>query len=299
MKKALIIYIVLLVGMFTALTLLNARSEYTAEKAIWKINRDFANVAKDPDAIPDAEFQRVFKGYIQFKSKYKYSKLAPIAHVMAARVYMYKKDYVKARGVYEEIAKTYKSNPNIQAQAVFEIAESYNREKNFPNFVATLKRLIKDYPLTELGYQAPITLAEIYLKRGEQDLALQHLNEAVDHYNGLTVQYKNKPDVVFNALRSVSVCYMAMKKWSKAVETLGDILMRFPETKYINTQRADKIITSINMISITKLKDYDLPITIYQNFINKYPKHPYRKALEAMVHSLNVLKEKNVDITTK
>jgi outer membrane protein assembly factor BamD (BamD/ComL family) len=299
MKKTVLIYIGILVGIYVTLSALNVNSEYTAEKAIWKINRDFGTLAKDPEAIPDAEFQRVFKNYIQFKNKYKYSKLAPIAHVMAARVFMYKKDYVKARGVYEEIAKTYKTNPNIQAQAIFEIAESYNRENNFPNFIASLKRLVKEYPLTELGYQAPITLAEVYLKRGEQDLALQYLNEAVDHYNSLTIQYKNKPDVVFNSLRSVSVCYMAMKKWNKAVETLGDILMRFPETKYINTQRADKIITSINMISITKLKDYDLPITIYQNFITKYPKHPYRKALEAMVHSLNVLKEKNVAVTTK
>lgn len=298
MKKSIFIYSGILISVFIVLSLFNIRGEYEAEKAMWRINRDFGRIIKDPDSIPEAEFKSVIKNYLAFKNKYSYSKLAPIAHVLAARVYLIKKDYIKARGVYEEIVKTYKNNPIICAQAIFEIAESYNKENNFQNMVATLKRLIKEYPLTEIGFQAPISLAEHIIKKGDLELGQQYLNEAVDHYNALTLKYKD-PNIVFNAKRSVVVCYMALKKWNKAIDILSEILMNFPETKYLNPQRADKIISSINMISITKLKNYDLPIGIYQDFINKYPKHAYRKALEAMIKSLNLLKEKNVDLVTK
>ena len=298
MKKSIIIYLSILIGVFIVLNLFDIRGEYAAEKAMWRINQKFSRITKDPDSIPEAEFNSVIKNYLAFKNKYSYSKLAPIAHVLAARVYLVKKDYVKARGVYEEIAKTYKNNPNICAQAIFEIGESYNRENNFQNMVAALKRLIKEYPLTDLGFQAPISLAELCIKKGDLELGQQYLNEAIFHYNALILKYK-EPYVVFNAKRSTVICYMALKQWNKALDILSEILIKFPETKYLNPQRADKIISSINMIAITKLKNYDLPIGIYQDFVNKYPKHPYRNALEAMIKSLKLLKEKNVDLTTK
>lgn len=298
MKKSIIIYLSILISVFIVLSLFDIRGEYAAEKAMWRINQKFGRITKDPDSIPEAEFKSVIKNYLAFKNKYSYSKLAPIAHLLAARVYLAKKDYVKAREVYEEIIKAYKNNPNICAQAIFEIGESYNRENNFQNMVAALKRLIKEYPLTDLGFQAPISLAELCIKKGDLELGQKYLNEAIFHYNALILKYK-EPSVVFNAKRSVVICYMALKQWNKALDTLSEILMKFPETKYLNAQRADKIISSINMITITKLKNYDLPIGIYQDFIDKYPKHPYRNALEAMIKSLKLLKEKDVNLTTK
>lgn len=298
MKKRIIIYSGILISVFIVLSLFDIRGEYAAEKTMWRINRDFGRMVKDPDSIPEAEFKSVIKKYLEFKNKYSYSTLAPVAHMLAARVCLLKKDYVKAREIYEEIAKTYKNNPDVCAQAIFEIGESYNREGNFQNMIVALKRLIKEYPLTELGFQAPITLADFFMKKGDVELGYQYLNEAVLRYNALILKNKD-PEIIFNAKRSVVICYMALKRWNNAIETLGEILMSFPETKYLNAQRADKIISSINMIAVTKLKNYDLPIGIYQEFINKYPKHPYRGVLEAMIKSLNLLKKKNIDLITK
>lgn len=298
MKKTIIIFAGILVGLFVLLTILDWKGEYRAEKAIWKINRDFGKISKDPNTIPEAEFQRVYKGYIKFKNQYPHSKLAPIAHMLAARVHVLRKDFVKARGIYEEVIKANKNNPNICAQAVLEIGQSYTQENNFPAMIDSLRRIINNYPLTDLGYQAPLILAESYLKRGDLENGQKALNDAVDHFNGLMIKNKS-PDVAFNSLRSLSICYVAMKKWQKAVDVLGEILIKFPDTHYISAQRADKIITSINMISITKLKNYDLPVSIYQDFIAKNPNHPYRKALEAIIKSINLLKEKNVNVLTK
>ena len=62
---------------------------------------------------------------------------------------------------------------------------------------------------------------------------------------------------------------------------------------------AERMISTINTISIVQLSSYDMPIRIYEEFMQKYPDHPAVKEIERLVDSLKLLREKNVGMNFK
>jgi tetratricopeptide (TPR) repeat protein len=296
MKKTLITLFGFLILAHMVLSIINAKSEYQAERAIWKVNREFAKISKDPTSVPEVSFEKVAKDYERFTKQYPKTVLTPIAHLLIGRVYATAGNYAKSREIYEEVAAKYKDKAEISSQAVFEISRTYFLEKKQQDVISTYVRIRDNYPFTEIGFQVPILIAEYYANIGDSEGSQKALNDAVDYYKKLSDKYKNS-EVEFNALRSVAICYIAAKKWDKAVETLGQTFIQFSDAKHLGGGRADRLIKSINSISLARLKDYDLPIGIYEKFIAQNPKHPFNKKLEEMIQSLKLLKDRSISVS--
>ena len=64
-------------------------------------------------------------------------------------------------------------------------------------------------------------------------------------------------------------------------------------------RRAQNIISTINTLSIIQMKDYDLPIKIYQDFINVNPNHPFNGQIQKLIDDIKLLKEKNINVMMK
>lgn len=290
MKKTLIILISALFLVYALFSFWDYNSDYLAEKTLWKINQQYMPYLKEPSVVPKATFTDMIQEYEKFIIRFPDSRLVPLTQVLIGRVYMAKEEYVTAREKFEDIIRQYSSREQICVESLLEITQTYILEKDSVNVLRMYERLIAEYPLTEAGLQSPLLIAKFFAEQKDASKAQEAFNDALIYYKKLASDNPNTL-VEFNALRLTANCYAAQKQWKKAVMTFGDILLKFPGEP-MNVVKAKKIVRSINNISIYEMKDYDLPISIYKQFIEKYTQHPLNGTYEAMIRSLESLKEK-------
>jgi TolA-binding protein len=298
MKRILSIFCVVLVGLFFLLSVLDYNSEYVAEKTLWGINKDFERLMKDPEFVPGTSFDVVAKSYEDFILHFKDSKLRSVASLHLGEVYISKKDYFTARKHLETVVKKYFDQPKIAAEAIYNIAEIYILEEDFVNALLVYRRLLKEYPLTEKGLQAPLLIAQFYARENNMVKARESFDEAIAYYQKLAVTYSGT-QTELEALRLSASSLLAQNRWREAVEVLGEELYRLAKYRQVNTSRVNTIVRLINTISITKVKDLSLAIGIYKKFIEENKNHPLNSILKEMVENLEGLHNKNVSKKVK
>ena len=88
-----------------------------------------------------------------------------------------------------------------------------------------------------------------------------------------------------------AVCELNLKDWNDAVNTMGELILKYPVGSALK-----EALKAINLISVTKLHNYDIGINIYTRFIRKYPNNPIDPLLKQMIKDLQILKSKNLVI---
>ena len=293
MKKTLINFTVTLVGLFIILSFLDFRGDYVAEQIIWKANIRLSEVSKNSEVIPDKVFKEIADPYRRIIKDFPNSKLVPTAYVFLGRAHIIKKDYDTARRILREAIEKYPQNPGICAEATSTIGSSYERQGDWPKALEAYEKITRDYPLTDLGLSAPLYIANYYVQNSHTINAQNAFDSAVIYYDKIATENPNS-EIEFKSLRLLTSCYLAQKKWREAIDTMGKILLKYP----IPTT-AMPIITTINAITVNQLKDYDVAIGIYQNFIKENARHPLNKTLNEMISALDELKKNNEKGTVK
>ncbi len=293
MKKIIYAYIVILISVFAILSFLDINGEYPAEKAMWKINQQFKTIIADPKAAPPATYKQVTDEYKRFIERFPNSQLVPLAHLFLGRISMVREDYKGAREKFESIVNNYSKENPVGLEALSEIVRSYTLEKDPVNILKTYHRIEQDYPLSGLGLHVPILIAKFHMDQKNTEQAKVALASAIDYYRKMINQYP-KSLVEYNSLRLLATCYMAKKRWSDAVNTFGDLLIKYPDPR--NT---GNIVKAINTVSIKNMGNFDLPISIYEKFIKTYPDHPFNEPLTEVIEKIKELKKQNVDEATK
>lgn len=297
MKKVLSILAGILVGLFIVLSLLD-KSEYGVERKVWLAQKKFERLVQDPKAVPDVEFDNVIKQYTKIIHQHPSSSLTPKIPLQIGKIYTYKKDYPKARETFSETIRRYPQLPELSAEALANIGWTYELEKKWPQALSNYEKIIAQYPLTETGMNTPIYIASYYERNNDAAQAATAYQRAVAFYKKVAAEHPNS-NYEFGALRILSSTYFSLQEWEKGIKTLGKILVNYPTKQYLNAQRADLIIRTINTISVTQLHNYDIPIDIYQEFIEKNSKHPLAKVLNDIISQLKLLKNKNVQVTAE
>lgn len=293
MKRTLIILVSILAVVYIALTVLGSRGEYSAEKAIFRINKKFTKIKDDPLATPEAKYKEVIEDYKSYMKKYQDSRLAPFAHILIGRTYVLKGDHDLARETFERVIQQYGDDkPSLAAQALLEIAASYSNQENVGAIVKTYERLKRDYPATEQGLAAPLTLAKIQASNNPV-AAPEIFAGTIAYYRSL--QSKDPKSVIgFKALNLVAASYMTQQKWREAANTYGELLLEYPQPEYLTVTTANLYLRTINTLALSELKDYDLAIKIYADFIQKYPQHPLTPLMDKLLQGGKELKQKEL-----
>lgn len=296
MKRILIAYIAILVGIFAVLSWLGRNSDYAIEQMVWKVQKEYLDIVKDPKVIPEQTYVKVIKGYQKIIDRYPNSTLTPRIRFLMGHVYFLKKDYETARKKFNELIKLYPSNKALHAEALGAVGRTYEIENDWPQAQRTYDRIMADYPDTPTGFGIPLYLANHYKEQNDYQKTMDAYDRAIKHYLSLTQSNPGSP-IEYNALRYLSNCYLDQKRWREGVETLGEILQKYAKGNYMNIQTADTIIKTINAISVYQIKDYDLPVQIYQNIIQQNPDHPLNAYFQKMIDALNTLKAKSVQVS--
>ncbi len=295
MKKLLLTFLTILLIIYFGLSWADKDSNYAAEKMIWKANQKFYEVARDPEATPDTTFEMLERQYEQVIRRFPRSPIAHDAYLVLARVYLLKKDYAQVRSKVDEILKRYPKNKEVDAEALSISGKSYELAGDWPNALKVYESIIENYPLTEMGLMLPLYLGNYYQSKDDKANTVKAYDNAINHYESLkSVSHDSNVEIV--VLRYLANCYLVRGKWTQAVETMGVTLSRSAALKELTLERADLLLRTINTISTVQLKNYGLPISIYEKFITEHPRHALTPALKKMIGALRKLKENNVTI---
>lgn len=298
MKKHVIILTFILVFIYFLLSFLDRKGEYAAEQLIWKANQKYFKLVKDPTAVPDKNFVDLDYAYEEIIRRFPNSPLSRKASLTIARIYLVKKDYKIAQEKAKKVLASYPQEQEISAEAMSIIGKSYELQSEWGNAVKIYGEISSKYPLTETGMTIPLYIALYYQTLNSSSNAQLYYQKAIHHYRELAQKYPHS-EIGFKSLRLLSNCYFEEKMWLEGINTLGEILTDYSTKEYLPPQRADLIVKTINAVAITHLKNYQIPIKIYENFIEKHPKHGFNKILKAMIASLRTLESRNIEIRTK
>lgn len=297
MKKTLIIFAGILLGTFIVFSLLDT-SEYALEKRIWRVQKQYDQMAKDPKVVPDQEFEDMIFQYRNIVTQYPKSSLAPQVHLQIGRTYILRQDYTKAREAFQEVVETYPGRLSVGAEALSSIGNTYEIQGEVAMAVQTYRRVSEEYTKTELGLNMPLYIANYYLRLNKPTESATALQNAVNFYKKISRENPQSP-LEFNSLRLLVTAYFAQEQWNDGVNVLSRLLLEYPSREYLTLERANLIIKAINTVAVTQLKDYDIPINIYQTFIARNPDHPLNNYLLEVIKSLQLLKDQKVIISTE
>jgi len=281
MKKALSLYLVLLLGVYGVLTTLGSKDTskniYVTEARFWKAKALSQKIVVNPDSTPPPLFEKSRK---QFESIIKdYSDkpmLVKESNLSIAGLLIYEKKYQEARNFLSKVRKDFPSDKAFSARSQFLVGFSYEREGNWE---AALKeyRLLRDrYPESQLGLEIPLYIARHDLKTDSKK-GSESYEAAADYYRQL-IQANPKTPLQFFAMSYLLGGYEEQKRWEKALEVLREIVMTYPRLSRSYFPRIDAY-------SI-RLKQPEKAVAIYQSFIQSYPDHKdaalFRKRMERL-----------------
>jgi len=288
MKKTLFVLFAVLVAVYLFFSFISIKSEYNAEKKLWKINQEYADLLRSPETAPEQGFDELISRYKQYVEEFPASRLKPKVQIMVGRVYLLKKDYDAARMELKKVIELYPDTEELKLESLSAIAKSYELEDRWLDALKIYKEIQRDYPETSVALSVPLYIAQYYQENNKKLEADKAFADAVAYYNQM-VRDTVDPKVEYKALTLLSVCYLAQEKWMETVKVLEKIILKYPIP-----QVTPKIIAMINNISTAKLNDYDIPIQIYKNFLERYPDHQLGGALREMIAAFERFKNENV-----
>ena len=273
------------------LSLLDPRSDYIAEKILWQATQRLSFASKNPEAVPDRDFEQIAAQYQKVIKDFPNSRLVPSAYFFLGNLYSVKKDYETARGMLGEICPKYPGNASLCSEASANIAKTFELEGNWSEALKVYQGIEKAYPLSDLGLTIPLYIANYYARYSHTVNAQEAFAEAAAHYRKLSAEHPNS-EVELKALKLLSGCYLVQKNWKEATAALAEILNKYP-----NSQLVVPTSQAIDSITLTESKDFDAAITIYRDFIAKNPKHPLEKHFQETIQTFEKLKSKKTSET--
>jgi tetratricopeptide (TPR) repeat protein len=293
MRKALLVFFSILITLFFILGYALDTGDYSRERTLWLIERDFQKLADHPESTPQYALDKIVDRYDRFIQKYSRSPLAPKAQLLKGEVYLFKNDYIKAREIFSDVVAKYSYNAEVVAQALIFTARSYEQEDKWKEANAIYERVIKNYPLTTAGFTIPAYLGYYYLSHGKDKEADDAFDDAVMFYQNVANYYPNSP-LEYSALRMVSECRIAQKRWQDALDATRTWMFKYPSNGMLF-----EAIKTINDVCIGYLKEYDCAIDTYNQFIIQNPEHPIRPILQKMITNLQNVKNKKLTTVTR
>ncbi|MCK5014297.1 MAG: tetratricopeptide repeat protein [Candidatus Omnitrophica bacterium] len=294
MKKALVIYLSILVGLFAVLFVLGHKGDYTVERKAWKLYQKHIDIAKDPVVIPDRTFEDVIAEYEKIISQHPDSRLTPGLHIRLGEVYALKKDYAQARKIFNDIIKLHPENQELSAEAMFKIGQTHEFERNWVEANKVYNVIIREYSKTDTAMRVPIYIANYYRNENDFQRTMEAYEVAVRYYKKMASDHDNTR-VGLNATRYLSNCYLEQNRWAEAVETLGVVIEKYVDSGYLTIENADMTIKTINIVSAYQLQDYDIAIKLYQGIIDRNPGHRLNGYLEKVIDAFHQLRGKGVE----
>jgi len=259
-----------------------ANDQFAVEKEFWHLQKQAGKILTNPDATPTRELETAVNKFDTFVKKYPQNYLAIEAEFNIARLYLVKKEFSAARDRLSAIVKKHIKSAVVCSEAAFLTGNSYELANNWDLALQQYKKLIQDYAITPRGLSLPIYIAQQYQTKYQPDKMLEAYQEAITHYRELALKYPDSP-LAFNAHFLVAKCYMVIKDWQNAVNSLRAMI-----EKYKGKVALDEVLMNIAVIYDRQLNDKVKAREALEQLKKDYPKSRLVKAATALLKNQGV-----------
>jgi len=289
MKISLVLLPALLFFIFVFFSAID-RSEYVLEKKMWKIQQQFT-VEAQYGILSKEKSEYLTTMYRNLIQQYPKSGLLPQIYIRIGQIYAVNKDFEKARTSYSEALQRFPQQKDLCSEALLDIGLTYEKENKVAMALETYRQVVKNYPLTDVGLNMPLYIAN-YCHRLNKDVEAQNAFQEAEGFYRNTAQENPNSSKGFNALRFLSVTYLDQEKWDDAVKIFEKILLEYIPSPYLDSKTTGSMVYLINVVSIEKLKKPGQPIAFYQMLIEKHPGYPLNKFFKDVIVTLQGLKNR-------
>ena len=272
----------ILVFCFSASLMGCANDQFAIEKEFWRLQKQASKIFTNPDATPPRELETAVNKFDAFAKKYPQNYLAIEAEFNIARLYLAKKEFDNASAKLNSIIKKYTKSAVVCSEAEFLIGNSYELANNWGLALQQYKKLIQDYAVTPRGLGLPIYIAQQYETKYQPDKMLEAYQEAIAHYRELALKYPDSP-LAYNAHSLVAKCYIVIKDWQNAVNSLKTIT-----EKYKGKVALDGVLMNMAMIYDKQLNDKVRAKEALEQLKKEYPQSRLVKAATTLLSKLGV-----------
>jgi len=207
------------------------------------------------------------RSYREFINNYPDHYLRPSAELGIGASLLARGKYRAARDELSRLEKLKGVPYRIQAEASYLKGLSFEKENDWQRALGEFDYLQTNYPISDVGMETPIHIAEYYQSRGESKLAAEAFTEAEKDYRKMIDMYAARKDVVAAATSYLAGCAVLRGNWTEAVDILRTLATRYPDTP-----EGFSAIPKAAEISITKLDRPAEAATLLRIFANNYPR---------------------------
>lgn len=204
------------------------------------------------------------------------------AKLRLADAYIGTKNTTRALELYQEIATQDTANSDEAAynRAVVLGILGKNQEK-----INALESFLKKYPVSKYFENAQLELAEAYLKDGNNNKALKHLNDLIQH---------GKPEMVARARLRKGLIYYNQEENNQALNEFKAVAEEYPQTQlalqgidnakriYIEQNDLDGFERWANGLDYYQVDQSELETLAYDSAKRMYDEKDYNKAIPAL-----------------
>jgi len=255
--------------------------QYSIEKRFWGLSIAASDIFMSPDSSPPKQLERTVGELNDFINDHPENSLSIDADFMIFNLYLVKKEFALARGQVDKIFKKYPYYPEVLARAVFLRGKSYELEDRWNLALEQYNQVIREYPLTMAGVEAPIYIAVYYKVKFQPEKMVEAYKEAARHYESLAEEQSAAPEGLV-LLQLTTECYSQIKDWSKVIDTMNLALERYED----KIQR-DAVLFGEALVYYRDLKNEAKAREILGELISEYPQSKLVDSAKAFLEEIN------------
>jgi tetratricopeptide (TPR) repeat protein len=279
----------ILIVVFIGLSLADT-DDYALEKHLWRINREFTIVAHDPAGASPEKFNQLIEDYERLVKRFSNSGQIPRIYLQMGRTYMLRRQWNEARDNFNIILEKYPHSDQFDGEALFYIGKTYEEENDPLSALKVYRQILKDYPLTNIGLETPLYIANYFQRMNKPEHAQKAVSEAIDLYQRI-IEQSDRSSNRLRVLRKLATAYVWKEQWQEALQVLEKVLLELPSYPDVDPDAVNGVIKSINSIAVMQLNDYDKAIGIYRGFIRQHPKSELTPHIQEIANALEQLKK--------
>lgn len=277
-----------LVCLGIALSLLDAKDDYAAQRRLYSADRLFNQILKNPAVNPPGLYENNATLYKKIITEFSKTQGERQARLHLGELYILAKKFNEARKNLEEALKAYPEDKNYRAQVKFVIARSHEKEGKWQEALAIYEKIMQDYSGTPTALNTPIYIIDYYERRRDAADKVAYMEKALNYYRKLS---KENPDT--------SLGYLAMNyevttlqyanNWEGVLNGLESLINNYP-----NNYNLLSNLTDLEMVGILKLQNPQRVINIYSEFLKKHPRHKFTNLITKKIEAIkNVIEAKD------
>jgi tetratricopeptide (TPR) repeat protein len=280
MKKIIIIFIVILIAVYLALSVLGAKDEYPAERLFYRALKTNEKILINPDVAPPKMLTAVEKDLKTVLTKFPDSRTAKAAHLSLAEFYIINKRYNDALSTLDDIIVAEGQDIAMLSKAHFFKGSIYEKQGRWDKALEEYAILRDEYTDTSLGVQVPLYIGRYYMGKGEEAEAKAAYMEAIGFYENL--ERNNKGSLLgYTAATLLREAHISIGDYEQAGRVIEDTINNYSSDLVFAQQ-----MPYVEVIFVNALKRPEKAVEIYKKVRQKAKDEKLIEILDKKIEQL-------------